>query len=69
MKGVSSGFLAALLAAGVFAQEPRVTNARVETRSAASGLEPAFNAIVAAQVGPEWIGYAVPIVKGDHRMC
>jgi HEAT repeat protein len=46
----------------------RLVNARVETRSAAGGLEPAFRAAVAAARGPAWIGYAVP-AEGRHQMC
>ena len=52
-----------------FAQPPRIQNAQMQTRSAASGLESTFNAIVSAQSTPAWIGYSVPIVKGDRQMC
>ena len=51
------------------AQQPHLQNARLETRSAASGLEPAFRAILSAQSSPAWVGYAVPIVPGDRQMC
>jgi hypothetical protein len=47
---------------------PRLVNARVETRSAAGGLEPAFRSAVAATRGAAWIGYAVP-TDGHHQMC
>ena len=45
-----------------------LANARVETRSAAGGLETAFRAAVAAARAPAWIGYAVP-TEGRHQMC
>jgi len=45
-----------------------LVNARVETRSAAGGLEPAFRAAVAAARAPVWIAYEVP-TEGRHQMC
>ncbi len=51
------------------AQQPRISNAKLETRQAGGGLEAAMNAIMAAQAAPAWIGYAVPIVPGDRQMC
>jgi len=47
---------------------PHLANARVETRSAAGGLEPAFRSAVAAARAPAWIGYEVP-TEGRHQMC
>src|SRR5688572_7307377 len=44
-----------------------VTNARVRTHSAASGLQAVF-APLAREAGPAWIGYAVPMT-GRHEMC
>ena len=41
-----------------FAQEPRIENARVVHRPAASGLEGVFRA-ARAETGAHWIGYAV----------
>jgi hypothetical protein len=49
--------------------QPPIRNARVETRSAASGLEPVMRAIVAAQGTPAWVGYAVPAVPGRRQTC
>jgi len=51
------------------AQEPRLSGGRAITRSAAAGLEREFRALSAGQEGPVWIGYSVPIIPGDHRMC
>src|SRR5207248_2269449 len=61
--------LLTLFALAAFAQQPNIKNARLESRSAASGLEPAFQQSVANRNTPAWIGYSVPIVKGDHSMC
>lgn len=51
------------------AQQPRLANAKLETRSAALGLDKEFRAVVQKQAGPAWIGYATPVVPGDHTMC
>jgi HEAT repeat protein len=59
---------ASVTAAAATDAPPRLVNARVETRSAAGGLEPAFQSVVAATRGPAWIGYAVP-TDGHHQMC
>jgi hypothetical protein len=50
-------------------QQPRLANARMQTRSAAPGLEREFRALVNAQDEPAWIGYAMPIIPGEHNMC
>jgi HEAT repeat protein len=51
------------------AKQPRAANARMETRSAAPGLDKEFRSLVPNQVGPAWIGYATPVVSGNHTMC
>jgi hypothetical protein len=45
------------------AQPKLLVNAKVDSRSAASGLEAAFKAAVAAQPQPAWIAYSVPSVR------
>src|SRR5438128_8456398 len=60
--------VAALAVAAAADTPPHLANARVETRSAASGLEPAFRSAVAAARAPAWIGYEVP-TEGRHQMC
>ena len=45
------------------AQPKLLINAQVDSRSAASGLEAAFKAAVAAQPQPAWIAYSVPSVR------
>src|SRR5579864_656396 len=63
-------FLLALAAVSLLpAQEPRLTNAKLETRAVTSGLDREFHAIASAESGPAWIGYAVRAVPGEHQMC
>lgn len=51
------------------AEQPRVVNAKMTMLSAASGLASQFRSLIQSQQGPEWIGYAAPLVPGDHNMC
>ena len=51
------------------AQEPQVVDARRRSLSAAGGLASAFHSIESLETGPAWIGYAVPVVPGEHAMC
>jgi len=55
---------AAALTVGTAEAQPKLlTNAQVDTHSAAAGLEGAFHALLTAQPQPAWIGYAVPSVR------
>jgi len=66
----TAGWIAIALAAGsALAQQPRVENARLETRQVSRGLEATLRAILAAQSAPTWVGYAEPIIPGDRQMC
>jgi hypothetical protein len=51
------------------AQQPRLTNANLDTRVVASGLDREFHSIVSAENGPAWIGWAVRAIPGEHQMC
>ena len=51
------------------AQPKLLVNARLDTRSAASGLEREFQALAATQPQPAWIGYSVPVVPGAGLGC
>ena len=59
-----------LAASGVAlaADQPQLINAKVETRSAAAGLQETVNTLL-RQPGPAWISYSVPVVAGEHEMC
>ena len=52
-----------------WAQQPRISNAKLDARAVASGLEREVQSIAAAQNGPAWVGYAVRAVPGQHQMC
>ncbi len=69
MKLLAAVVLGCALAAGATAQQPRLANARLETRSAAAGLERALSAIEREQKGAAWVGYAVPVIPGEHDLC
>ena len=58
-----------LAAMPLMAQPKLLVNAKVDTRSAAAGLEREFKALLTAQPQPAWIGYTVPAVRGGvtHR--
>lgn len=58
----------ALTISAAFAQ-PRVSNARLETRAVTGSLESAFRAIVAQQATAAWVAYAAPLIPGDRQMC
>lgn len=67
MKRATLLFIVMLPAA--LAQAPRIENARVETKPLAGQLESTLRGLVAAQVSPAWLGYAVPIVPGERQVC
>ena len=69
MKIAASLVVLLAIPGATLAQQPRVSNARMETRAVAGGLESSFRAILSAQATPAWAGYAVPIVPGDRQMC
>jgi hypothetical protein len=67
---IASTLVTIALAAQASAQErPRLINGRLAPQSVSEGLERTFRGLVAAQTEAVWIGYAVPIAAGDHRMC
>jgi HEAT repeats len=55
-------------ALSLLAQQPRISNARLETRPLSGGLDSTFRAILSAQASAAWVGYAQPIVPGE-RPC
>ena len=62
--------LAVLAAAWAQPQPPPIQNGKVETRSAAAGLEPVMRQIVAgAGTDAVWIGYKVAAVPGRSQTC
>jgi len=61
--------LLALVAGLCWAQQPRLANAKLDTRAATTSLAREFQSMVSAEKGAAWIGYAVRAVSGDHPMC
>jgi hypothetical protein len=65
------GLLAALpLMVQTMPGQPKLlVDAKVDTKSAAGGLEREFKALLAAQPQPAWIGYEVSAVRGGEMGC
>jgi len=51
------------------ADEPRIENAKLETRSVGSTLDAAFHEIAATAEKAEWVGYHVGEVAGERGVC
>jgi HEAT repeat protein len=49
--------------------KPQITNAKVEEREVKAGLTQEVDAWAAAAEKAQWLGYSVPAVAGEHRMC
>jgi hypothetical protein len=64
-----TAILVMLLALPAAAQPPQLTNAQVQVQSAGGDLARVFEEGRAGLAGPAWIGYAVPIVRGDRFLC
>jgi len=50
------------------AEQPRLSNGRLETRSAAAGLEAAVRPLLRATTAPAWIGWSVATDR-ERQMC
>jgi hypothetical protein len=62
--------LTAALAISAFAQtQPKIENAKLDTRAVSGSLEATFRTLVSSAVDPAWIGYSVPQVPGERSMC
>src|SRR2546428_7212912 len=48
---------------------PQIENGKVEQRQVKAGLAQEVDAWAAASQQARWLGYSVPAVNGDHRMC
>lgn len=58
-----------LLCIPAFAQQPRIANARLETHAIRAGLSSEMRAFTSAANAPEWAGYTVPRIPGNHGTC
>jgi hypothetical protein len=61
--------IALLTVWAAFAQTPRLENARLETHALSGSLGAEMRRLQNAAGGPEWAGYAVPMIAGRHEMC
>jgi hypothetical protein len=59
----------ASMALAMSADLPRILHARLEQRSAASGLEARFHDLLQTTAGSAWIAYSVPMVPGHKSIC
>jgi hypothetical protein len=48
---------------------PKITNARLQQLSAASGLRGTIDGVLQKQPGPLWIGYRIPAAAKERTMC
>jgi HEAT repeat protein len=51
------------------AGKPQIINAKVEEREVKTGIAQEVEAWAAGAEKAQWLGYSVPAVAGDHRMC
>jgi hypothetical protein len=51
------------------AEKPRIQNGKIAQREMRSGLAQEIDAWAAGAEKAQWLGYSVPAVAGDHRMC
>ncbi len=63
--------LAAAFTISAFGQltQPKIENAKLETRAVSGSLDTTFRTIVSSSTEPAWIGYSVPQVAGERSMC
>lgn len=61
--------VAAQFSAPAEAQTPRLSNGRIEARAVTAGIARDLPALAATLSEPMWIGYAQPLVAGNHEMC
>jgi HEAT repeat protein len=66
---MKAGAILALIALPLLAQPRLLTNAKLDARSSAAGLEREFRALLAEEPQPAWIGWAVPSVRSYSLGC
>jgi hypothetical protein len=60
--------LTCAFAVAAFAQ-PKIENAKLQTRAVNGSLDASFRTIVSTQAESAWIGYSVPQIPGERSMC
>ncbi len=69
MKFVAVTLVVLSISAVAEAQQPRLSNGRIEQHTVSAGIAKDLPALAAALSEPSWIGYAQPMIDGDHNMC
>ncbi len=70
MMKITIACAAALMAlASVVEGQPRLSNGELRPTAVQGSLNRALLEGVAGQSAIVWVGYAVPVIEGDHRMC
>ena len=49
--------------------QPKIENAKLQTRAVNGTLDASFRTIVSSQVEPAWIGYSVSQIDGERSIC
>ena len=62
-------FAAGPLYAGQSTEAPQVLNSKLETRVVTGTLSDTLRGIEAQADKPEWVGYSVPKITGNHNVC
>src|SRR5919204_679242 len=62
-------FITSALALLCAAQQPKVINGKVVPRTVTGTLEHEVATVADSDSGPEWNGYAVPVIPGERQMC
>jgi hypothetical protein len=60
--------MAGLQARPAFAQTPRLSNGRIEPH-ATTDIARDLRALASTLTEPTWVGYAQPMIDGEHQMC
>ena len=60
--------VAVAFAGAAFAQQPNIQNAKLETRSAAAGLQAQIDSVTRSGAAA-WIAWSVPSIKREADMC
>jgi hypothetical protein len=57
------------IGAGAQPAQPRLQNAKLESRAVQGSLDATFRGIVGSQSTAAWIAYAAPMIPGERQMC
>jgi len=67
--GTPAGPLQANPASAQASEAPRIENAKLETRAVGASLETTIRELAARAEQPEWVGYSVDEIAGEHGVC